>query len=269
MHSVQVFRVHHGSAATCLGRLRGRRAAIWCGDLAGRIHALLTPLVAYQPLARRVAPGDHARIRPDGPQVRRRVDGREVFLSWAPVECELPAIEDEVALLPPGAGACAMDLQLEGEGPTVDQAHVHVIAALGGCIRARLVRATEGALELRIHRRRAVRIVVLFNLRRAPHTSLAGAPASAERAVVALGVATHLRPIARGGEAVGSGEIAGFSRINPDVLPVRASIACSDVRDPDWLPVAPVSDVEALAVRRRPAGERGQKRRQRQQAVHC
>mmetsp|Transcript_48844 Transcript_48844/g.145988 ORF Transcript_48844/g.145988 Transcript_48844/m.145988 type:complete len:396 (+) Transcript_48844:42-1229(+) len=248
VHRPHVLRLADGPGVAHLGR-HGREGAAVGHDagvlaLAPPRHGIV-PFVVNQLQARPVATRRLAGVRANGHHADSGAV-TEVFLHGAPVKCHAGTVDLGDRRLPL-AGACsAGDLELEGQGPSVDQAHVHGVATAhlaghGGV--AGLARAAPGCLELSVHGRGAAGVVA------APHDAALRWPATAtELAVIALLITAHLRPVPSSPKTIRLrlGEGVGAHGRNLHVLCARPDPHVSQVGNPDGLPRAGVDDGEAV-----------------------
>mmetsp|Transcript_97182 Transcript_97182/g.256563 ORF Transcript_97182/g.256563 Transcript_97182/m.256563 type:complete len:328 (-) Transcript_97182:39-1022(-) len=121
-------------------------------------------------------------------------------------------------------------LELERQGPPVDQADVDPVDALV---------SPECALKLGVDRRGAVRAI------------LPRAPALADEATVALIVAPHLGPVAGGGKPVVGVEVAVLPGPQLRILWVGAVLCSRHVGHPQRFLAASICDAQPLRRRRR------------------
>mmetsp|Transcript_107403 Transcript_107403/g.278048 ORF Transcript_107403/g.278048 Transcript_107403/m.278048 type:complete len:257 (+) Transcript_107403:516-1286(+) len=224
VHGPEERRAPHRPRAARLGHLGGAGAAVGrgLGVLAvTSCRGAVVPRRAHQLRAGRVAPGDLLSVWVHSPQMT--IVPWQALLRRARIQRQLRAVDLEVAPRPLGSGARAEDLELEGQRPAVDEVHVDEVAALHAhAVLAGLARVPERRGELGVDRRRALREIGVHKLCHLVDATLRWASAATEDAAVALVVAAHLRPIARGHEAGGRPELEGLPGRQPDVLPVRS-----------------------------------------------
>mmetsp|Transcript_54319 Transcript_54319/g.116731 ORF Transcript_54319/g.116731 Transcript_54319/m.116731 type:complete len:329 (+) Transcript_54319:187-1173(+) len=216
VHGPHILGVDDGSSTALL---RGAAIGRCPGAIDGSVHAAtIAPLATGELAARAVAPHDALGAWMDNSEVH----GRPIFqalLRRTMTQVQLGAIDHlgGASFRPKIGAAIALEFELEGQGESVDQAHVDPILTV----------LPKDRLKLRIHGRGAPEGCAADLRRTATLSESAGLPSL---------VAAHLRPIARPGETVEGLEVIHPRWLDSDILRIRpgaqATVAHGAVGDP-------------------------------------